>query len=86
MWKDDSVRTLASCSARYNAKAMLPYLTGKEAECAEYITDVKKRRSSPYNNEPAALLRERHYRHTKHIKIKHALRNSASRTGLYGRL
>jgi len=36
------VRTLVSCSARHNAKAMLPYLTGKEAECAEHITDVKK--------------------------------------------
>ena len=36
------VRTLVSCSARYNVKAMLPYLAGKEAECAEHITDVKK--------------------------------------------
>ena len=36
------VRTLVSCSARHNAKAMLSYHTGKEAECAEHITNVKK--------------------------------------------
>ena len=37
------VRTLVSCSARHNIKATLPYLTGHEAECAEHITDVKKK-------------------------------------------
>jgi hypothetical protein len=35
-------RTLVSCFARHNAKAMFPYHTGRETECAEHITDVKK--------------------------------------------
>lgn len=36
------VRTFVYCYARHNAKVMLLYLTGKEAECAELIIDFKK--------------------------------------------